>query len=110
MSSVNNTYMDKAMMLDECVDGDETRFGNLIGKDYDNFILIYNVVKNNEDKFITSGIKCSYLQDNSELSVKIPVKEDISDLTQLDLPINERMTAAMVECTLFLNITVKKEW
>ena len=110
MSSVNNTYMDKAMVLDECVDGDETRFGNLIGKDYDDFILIYNVVKNNEDKFITSGIKCNYLRDNSELNVEIPVKKDIADLTQLNLPINERMTTTMVESVLFLNITVKKEW
>lgn len=67
----DNSFMDKVTLLDHCVDGEETRFDNLIGKDYDKFNIIYEILANNT-ALLSSNISCNYIT-NYELEVRIPI-------------------------------------
>lgn len=99
--------IDKTKVLDSCVDGDETRFNNLIGKDYEQFNVIYDVVKQNKTRLDANHIKCTYDDNTSTLNVRIPTTELTT--TKLMLPVDKQMDSMIHEGELVLNIAVKKE-
>lgn len=107
MASSNQKF-DKTTVLDSCVDGDESRFDNLIGKHYNEFNLIYDVIKQNEGLLLEDGIKCSYINDTT-IEAIIPMIDE-SCRSKIMKPLSEYVTSAITGGNLVLNITVKKEW
>lgn len=107
MNSTVDEIIDKTIVLDSCVDGDETRFGNLVGKDYDRFNLIYDIIKRNKEKIRASEVMCDYVSD-TQLKVIIPTMKRASKKT-MDIPPNDCVDVDTSGNQLILNITVKKE-
>ena len=99
--------INKAMLLDNCVDGEQTRFDNLIGKDYDEFKLIIRVLKDNPKVLSPTVSSCKYVSEE-ELEVHIPAFT--SDIGKIRLFENKIKNAALDQGDLILNIAVKKEW
>lgn len=98
--------LNKTVVLDGCVDGDETRFDNLIGKDFDEFNVIYDIIKRNAE-VLSNKIQCEY-PGNDQVQVRIPTTE--TNVTKLNLPADKPMNVAIEQGYLVVNITVKKEW
>lgn len=108
---MDSKIINKPIILDNCVDGDETRFDNLVGKDYKEFNIIYDVIKRNKE-VLSENIKCSYCEhtDGQDIIlVQIPTKEN--DINKLSLPTDGSIfNANIARGILTINITVKKEW
>lgn len=98
--------LNKTVVLDGCVDGNETRFNNLIGKDFDEFNVIYDIIKRNAN-VLSEDIQCEYITEDL-VEVIIPTTE--TNITKMDLPVDKSMNASIKDGSLVVNITVKKEW
>lgn len=100
----SDSCINKVTVLDSCVDGDEALFNNLIGKNYDGFIAIYDTIRQNKS-IVTGEVKCTQLDDIFKVS--IPVVE--SDISKVKLP-SFNMSSEIIGGHLTLNINIKKEW
>lgn len=99
--------LNRITVLDECVDGDESRFDSLIGKDFEEFGIIYDIIKKNSS-VLSPDCKCSYNDDRTSVCVKIQTLEE--NITKLVMPVDKNMDARIEDGLLIVNITVKKEW
>lgn len=99
--------IDKTIVLDNCVDGDDVRFSKLTGEDFEEFNRIYDIIKRNQT-ILSTDVECYYVMDQNLLIAKIPTSEN--DINHIDIPSEYRDSCCIDGERLIVNITVKKEW
>lgn len=97
--------MNKIDVLDSCVDGDEARFDNLIGIDFPEFNIIYDIIKRNSE-VLSSNLKCCYLNDGKLLEVRVPTSE--KNMTKMSFPVDTNTNIIVSEGELIISIPVTR--
>jgi hypothetical protein len=103
---MNSTHT-KINIFDCCVYGNETRFKELSGIDYDHFNSFYDLCKLNTDKLDLSNIGCDQ---NNDGSVSFTIQK--LGLIEIEKPAKgarSRMSIINRKNSITVNIDIKKE-